>query len=256
MRWSRSTMTILSKVSHRCRILWEMAADAVGSCTSYNDRLYIWIQKAHYQGIGRICGWRMWLWMTSTCPRSETKKSASFISLWFVFTNLFSGQQKESRIIENNNNLVYLTSKWRRSAKRKRKKLLTDEQAARLLDGCHSKGLPPYVFVMLGLYAGFRREEILAQQWDSVYLDTDNLYLTVRRACNTGCKSIWSFLINWKQRRRRETFLPYLLGNRLREAAYPTSSMLFQIVMAISVLHAVWAVLAVYCYQNHKALGI
>ena len=28
-------------------------------------------------------------------------------------------------------------------------------------------GLPPYVFVMLGLYAGLRREEILGLQWDS-----------------------------------------------------------------------------------------
>lgn len=37
---------------------------------------------------------------------------------------------------------------------------MTDEQAARLLDAI--QGLPPYVFVMLGLYAGLRREEILA----------------------------------------------------------------------------------------------
>ena len=42
-----------------------------------------------------------------------------------------------------------------------------------------------YVFVMLGLYAGLRREEILALQWDSVYLDTDTPYLTVRRAWHT-----------------------------------------------------------------------
>ena len=42
------------------------------------------------------------------------------------------------------------------------------------------RDLPPYVFVMIGLYAGLRREEILALQWDSVYLDTDTPYLTVR----------------------------------------------------------------------------
>ena len=42
-----------------------------------------------------------------------------------------------------------------------------------------------YVFVLLGLYAGLRREEILALQWDSVYLDTDTPYLTVRRAWHT-----------------------------------------------------------------------
>ena len=33
--------------------------------------------------------------------------------------------------------------------------------------------------------AGLRREEILALQWDSVYLDTDTPYLTVRRAWHT-----------------------------------------------------------------------
>ena len=60
---------------------------------------------------------------------------------------------------------------------------LTDEQVERLLDAI--RGLPPYVFVMIGLYAGLRREEILALQWDSVYLDTDAPYLTVRRAWHT-----------------------------------------------------------------------
>lgn len=47
------------------------------------------------------------------------------------------------------------------------------------------KGLPPYVFVMIGLYTGLRREEILALKWDSVFLDTRTLYLTVRRAWHT-----------------------------------------------------------------------
>ena len=42
-----------------------------------------------------------------------------------------------------------------------------------------------YVFIMLGLYAGLRREEILGLQWDSVYLDTEAPYLTVRRAWHT-----------------------------------------------------------------------
>ena len=50
---------------------------------------------------------------------------------------------------------------------------MTDEQAARLLDAI--QGLPPYVFVMLGLYAGLRREEILALKWDSVYNGTQGM---------------------------------------------------------------------------------
>lgn len=60
---------------------------------------------------------------------------------------------------------------------------LTDEQVEKLLQA--TKGLPPYLFVMLGLYAGLRREEILALKWDSVYLDLDAPYLTVHRAWHT-----------------------------------------------------------------------
>ena len=65
----------------------------------------------------------------------------------------------------------------------KDKVALTDEQAARLVEAV--KGLPPYVFVMLGLYAGLRREEILGLNWDSVFLDVDAPYLTVQRAWHT-----------------------------------------------------------------------
>lgn len=46
----------------------------------------------------------------------------------------------------------------------KKKDALTDEQAKQLLEA--TKELPPYVFIMTGLYSGLRREEILALQWD------------------------------------------------------------------------------------------
>ena len=65
----------------------------------------------------------------------------------------------------------------------KGKEALNDEQVELLLDSI--KGLPPYVFVMLGLYAGLRREEILALQWDCVHLDGDAPYLSVERAWHT-----------------------------------------------------------------------
>ena len=39
--------------------------------------------------------------------------------------------------------------------------------------------------IMLGLYSGLRREEILALQWDCVFLDEDTPYLSVRRAWRT-----------------------------------------------------------------------
>lgn len=63
------------------------------------------------------------------------------------------------------------------------KEALSDEQVVLLLDSI--KGLPPYVFVMLGLYAGLRREEILALKWDCVFLDVEAPYLSVRRAWHT-----------------------------------------------------------------------
>ena len=62
----------------------------------------------------------------------------------------------------------------------KEREALTDEQAAQLLDTI--RDLPPYVFVMIGLYAGLRREEILALQWDCVHLDAKKPYISVRRA--------------------------------------------------------------------------
>ena len=65
----------------------------------------------------------------------------------------------------------------------KDREALTDEQAKQLLDAI--RGLPPYVFVMIGLYAGLRREEILALQWDCVFLNGDAPYISVRRAWHT-----------------------------------------------------------------------
>lgn len=68
-----------------------------------------------------------------------------------------------------------------RGGKAKKEKVaLTDKQIGTLLDTI--KGLPPYLFVMLGLYAGLRREEILGLQWDCVHIDEDIPYISVRRA--------------------------------------------------------------------------
>lgn len=57
---------------------------------------------------------------------------------------------------------------------------LTDQQVEKLLDAI--RGLPPYLFVMIGLYSGLRREEILGLKWDCVHLDAPTPYLSVRRA--------------------------------------------------------------------------
>lgn len=110
-----------------------------------------------------------------------SKKSESvYKSVVVLYKSIFRAA-KESHVIEDNPT-VHLTAKGG-GVPQTDKIPLTDEQVERLLAAI--KGLPPYVFVMLGLYAGLRREEILALQWDSVYLDTDAPYLTVRRAWHT-----------------------------------------------------------------------
>src|SRR5699024_7403416 len=62
----------------------------------------------------------------------------------------------------------------------KEKDALTDEQVKILLDTI--RDLPPYLIVMIGLYSGLRRKEILALQCDCVLLDEKVPYISVQRA--------------------------------------------------------------------------
>ena len=108
-------------------------------------------------------------------------KSASvYKSVVILYKSIFRSAL-ESRVI-GDDPTVYLESTGG-GVPQKDREPLTDGQVEKLLDTV--RGLPPYVFVMLGLYAGLRREEILALKWDSVYLDKDAPYLTVRRAWHT-----------------------------------------------------------------------
>ena len=97
----------------------------------------------------------------------------------------------------------------------KKKDALTDEQAKVLLNTV--RGLPPYVFIMIGLYSGMRREEILALQWDCVYLDTPTPYLSVQRAwrAETGKPEISTVLKS--KAARRDIPIPKCLVDCLRE---------------------------------------
>ena len=110
-----------------------------------------------------------------------SKKSVSvYKSVNVLIKSIFTAA-KNSRVIKSNPTIKLSADNG--GIPQKDKQPLTDEQVDKLLAAI--KGLPPYVFVMIGLYAGLRREEILALQWDSVYLDTDAPYLTVRRAWHT-----------------------------------------------------------------------
>ena len=104
----------------------------------------------------------------------------------------------------------------------KDKEALTDEQIVKLLSAI--KGLPPYVFVMIGLYAGLRREEILGLQWDSVYLDGDAPYISVRRAWHSEHnRPVISTELKTKAA-RRDIPIPKNLAECLREAKSKSSS--------------------------------
>lgn len=110
----------------------------------------------------------------------SAKSASVYKSLVILYRSIFKAAM-ESHVIEENPT-VYLSAKGG-GVPQKERAALTDEQVDRLLETV--KGLPPYVFVMIGLYAGLRREEILALQWDSVFLDAPAPYLTVQRAWHT-----------------------------------------------------------------------
>lgn len=98
----------------------------------------------------------------------------------------------------------------------KKKEALSDEQVKLLLDTV--KGLPPYVFIMIGLYSGLRREEALALQWDCVFLDVPTPYISVRRAWRTEHnRPVVSTVLKTKAA-RRDIPIPQCLVACLREA--------------------------------------
>ena len=104
----------------------------------------------------------------------------------------------------------------------KDKEALTDEQIVKLLSAI--KGLPPYVFVMIGLYAGLRREEILGLQWDSVYLDGDAPYISVRRAWHSEHNRLVISTELKTKAARRDIPIPKNLAECLREAKSKSTS--------------------------------
>ena len=147
-------------------------------------------------------------------------KSASvYKSIVVLYKSIFRSA-KESRIIETDPT-VHLKAKGG-GVPQKDKLALTDEQASRLLDTV--KELPPYVFVMLGLYAGLRREEILGLKWDSVYLDEKAPYLTVRKAWHTENNRPVILEELKTNAAARNIPLPVCLSDCLREAKEKSSS--------------------------------
>ena len=143
-----------------------------------------------------------------------SKKSASvFKSVNILYRCIFNSAE-DSKIITYNPTR-FLSSKGG-GIPQKDREALTDEQVTLLLDTI--RGLPPYVFVMLGLYAGLRREEILALKWECVVLDTDAPYLKVRRAWHTESNRPVIMTELKTPAARRDIAIPNCLANCLREA--------------------------------------
>lgn len=108
------------------------------------------------------------------------KQSVSiYRSVQMLYKMIFSSAL-ESHIIDENP-CKSLNPKGGKAPKERQ--ALTDTQAQTLLDAV--RGLPPYPFIMLCLYAGLRREEALALQWDSVFLEGDAPHIAVCRAWHT-----------------------------------------------------------------------
>lgn len=104
------------------------------------------------------------------------KSRSVYHSVYTIYKSIFASALESDLITKSPCENV----SWKGGIEPKVRQPLTDEQVNILLSSI--KGLPPYPFVMLGLYAGLRREEILALQWDCVFLDVETPYISVQRA--------------------------------------------------------------------------
>ena len=147
------------------------------------------------------------------------KKSESvYQSVNMLYKSIFTSAE-ESRIIDRNP-AKYLNP--RGGVPTREREALTDEQVTKLLDAI--RGLPPYVFVMLGLYAGLRREEVLALKWDCVHLDEEAPYLSVQRAWHTENNRPVILTELKTKAARRDIPLPDCLTQCLKEAKEKSTS--------------------------------
>lgn len=106
-----------------------------------------------------------------------SKMSSSVYSKVNMLIKCIFSSAEANRLIDHNPSAT-MSAKGGKS--QNEKEALSDEQVEQLLYTI--KGLPPYLFVMIGLYTGMRREEILGLQWDCVFLEEPVPYIAVRRA--------------------------------------------------------------------------
>lgn len=103
-------------------------------------------------------------------------------------------------------------------------------------------GLPVEIFVLLGLYAGLRREESLALQWDCVVLEKETSYIQIRRTWHTEHNQPVVTETLKTPAAKRDIPIPPILENHLRQLKATTvSDFSFQIAKAnrLAVLNGV-----------------
>ncbi len=111
-------------------------------------------------------------------PASK-KSNSVYRNVHMLFNSIFRSAVDSHIITESPCERI----SWKGGKPQKDRDALTDEQIDQLQTAI--KGLPPYVFVMIGLYAGLRREEILALEWKHVHLNCPTPYISVRQAWHT-----------------------------------------------------------------------
>lgn len=103
--------------------------------------------------------------------------------------------------------------------KSKEKTALTDKQSQILLEAV--KGTRAELFVMLGLYTGMRREEMLGLCWDCVHLTGKAPYIEVKRALRwEKCRPVISEVLK-SNAAHRSIPIPSLLAEYLKEHQKP-----------------------------------
>lgn len=148
-----------------------------------------------------------------------TKKSkAVYENMNMLVKSIFRSALESNVILDN----PAVSINPRGGQGRKKREPLTDEQVRVLLDTIRDQ--PPYVFVMIGLYAGLRREEILGLQWDCVFLDDETPYIAVRRAWRSENNRPSVTTILKTPHSRRDVPIPACLVNVLREQKEKSNS--------------------------------
>lgn len=142
-----------------------------------------------------------------------TKKSEGLYNTVNMLIKCIFYSAERSQLLTYNP-CVGISSKGGRTAKRK--DALTDQQVSVLLDAV--RGLPPYLFIMIGLYSGLRREEALGLQWDCVFLDAPTPYISVRRAWRSEHNRPVISTVLKTPAAKRDIPIPKCLVDCLREA--------------------------------------